>query len=173
MSTRTIEIHAPDDGRVLYTLLFEYVQDSRKLYTNTKDEPNLFLVRGVVKLNVIDAVDKYIGWGEAHCYRKDKWDPKKGERIALGRALKVHSNPLQKPARAMIWEQYFTARPIVEPETARQKRKREARAKMEAASKAAAERRSVAQLERRQKIAKVMLGLEKLGEHNYDIGEQL
>ena len=168
MSQRIIQVHAPDDNRVLYTLRFEYIQDSRKLYTGTQSTPNLFLLRGAVRLYLHDAADKLFGWGNAYCYRKDKWDPKKGERIALGKALKVHSNPLQKPARAMIWQQYFTARPLVEPvETAREERKRKVRERMEKAHRTNLEKQRSARVERKRKIQAV---LDKLPEGRVLIG---
>jgi hypothetical protein len=166
MSTLKIGIVAEDGIRTLYTLEFGYVQDSRKLYANSKDVPNLFIMRGTTKCNVRTAGGEYVGWGEAWCYRKDVFDPKKGERISLGRALKLHPNPLQKPARAMIWQQYFAVRPIVEPETEREKRKRLAHAAALKAHEAADARRKTASIERRKNIVRVVQGLEKLGELN-------
>jgi len=164
MSERKITIKAPDDGRTLYILEFNHYQDSRKLYSSSESMPNLFTMRGVTKCTVFGPTRNYIGFGEAWCYRKDTFDPKKGERLSLARALKLHSNPLQKRARAMIWEQYFAVRPIVETE--REKRKRLAHAAALKAHEAAAERHKVAGIERRKQIARVMQGLEKLGELN-------
>lgn len=171
MSTHQIEIKSPDDGSVLYTLEFQHYHDSRKLYSSTERIPNLFMMRGKTTCRVENEAErKLIGWGEAWCYRKDPFDEKKGERLSLARALKVHNHALQKPARTMIWQQYFKARPLYGISlNQRDIQKMQRKGIMARASMEAENRRHAARLERRDKIKRVLAGLEKLGQRESEL----
>ena len=131
MSARRIEVNQ-EDGTLAYFLDFENIRDSRKLYGYGDRDHNFFLIRGVVKCEFkgADKVEK--GYGYAWCFKSDPWDERKGERIALKRALSPYKDRLQREARRMIWEQYLKQRPIkAKPKPDRKARKQKVEAVVE------------------------------------------
>jgi hypothetical protein len=128
MSERRYEIK-DELGAVKYVLKFESIRDSRRLYS-TGHGHNLFLINGAMTCAVEYSGGAGLGYGSSLCSRKDEWDPKKGERVALKDALSLHNDKLQREARRFIWAEYFKLRPIVEPPTEREIRKAKARERM-------------------------------------------
>ena len=128
MSERRIEIK-DGGGMVKFVLKFKEIHDSRKLYSGT-GEHNLFLIIGAMRCYVEYPDGSHLGMGHSFCHHKDKWDTRKGERVALKDALKYKNDKLQREGRRWIWSEYFKQRPIVEPPTEREIRKAKARERM-------------------------------------------
>jgi len=130
MSVRKIEI-CSSVGATLYLLEFENIRDSRKLYGYGDRDHNFFLMKGVVTCHATTN-GGLLGHGYAWCFKSDSWDERKGERVALKRALEIHNDKLQKQARRMIWEQYLKQRPIkAKPKPDRKARKQKVEAVVE------------------------------------------
>ncbi len=100
----------PLEGAV--TLVFSYHQDTATLHRRYTDGmANLFLMRGATEC-CIYSNGTMVGTGMAWCYRKDKFNRKKGERISLARAMRDYICHLTKEQRRYIWQNYLAARPI-------------------------------------------------------------
>lgn len=102
-----------ESGDSAFTLRFEYIRDTRRLYFLNADRlPNLFIMNGSVRCDVLDSAGHVICSGSSWCFRKDRFYKKTGERVALSRAFKDILCELDKPTRSHIWRAYLEARPI-------------------------------------------------------------
>jgi hypothetical protein len=128
MSERRIEIK-DETGELKFILKFREIHDSRKLYS-AGSHINLFLITGAMRCDVEYPNGSYLGMGHSFCHYKDKWDARKGERVALKDALKYRKDKLQREGRKFIWTEYFKQRPIVKQPTERQLRKAKVLASM-------------------------------------------
>ena len=64
-------------------------------------------VRAKTRCVIVEAtpMKSVVGWGEAWCSVKDRFDKERGRKIALGRALKA--GEFGKEEREKFWEAYF------------------------------------------------------------------
>ncbi len=129
MGERRYEIKG-ELGMVQYRLRFTNITHSKHLYSIGK-EMNLFLIKSAIRCSLDYSDGGYLGLGFSYCFHSDKFDQRKGERIALKRALETHNDKLQREARRFIWTEYFKLRPIKPEPTQRELRKTKARKAME------------------------------------------
>jgi hypothetical protein len=121
MSERRYEIK-DEAGTVKYVLKFRPIHDSRRLHSMGETH-NLFLLKGAMCCECVAPNDEYLGSGYSFCYRKDRFDLRKGERTALKRTLRHCFDRLTREDRSFIWAEYFKLRPIKPEPTQRELRK--------------------------------------------------
>jgi hypothetical protein len=119
-------------GAVKYVLKFKDINHSKYLYS-AGDGKNLFLIGSAMRCSLDYPDGTYLGLGTSYRFHSDKFDRKRGERVALKDALSLHNDKLQREARRFIWAEYFKLRPIRPEPSLRDIRKAKRREAMKSA----------------------------------------